>query len=68
MSLILAIIVFGLTLVVGSIVMFMFGTRENQSSPPSTAAETIFIVGIMTACFLAAFYWFPVEGLLNVVK
>jgi hypothetical protein len=59
MVLIAAIIVFGLTLVLGSLVMFVLGTRENQSTPPSKAAETIFVIGIMTAVFLAASYWFP---------
>jgi hypothetical protein len=59
MVIILAIVVLGLTFVVGSLVMFVLGTRENQSSPPSRAAQTVFVIGILTAFFLAASYWWP---------
>lgn len=59
MSFIIAILVFGFTLVVGSLVMFATGTRENQSSPPSTAAETIFTTGILLACIIAVSHWLP---------
>ncbi len=62
MALAIAICVFGLTLIIGSLVMFAFGNRENQSSPPSTAAETVFTVGLLLAFLIAASYWIPIMG------
>ncbi len=59
MAVILAIIVLGLTFVVGSLVMFAWGTRENQSTPPSTAAENVFSIGLLLAGFIIAFHWWP---------
>jgi hypothetical protein len=54
---ILAIIVFGLTPVISTLVLFRYGTRENQSLPPSRAAETTFAVGTLIAFAIAASHW-----------
>ena len=56
---ILAIIVFGLTPVISTLVLFRYGTRENQSLPPSRAAETTFAVGTLIAFAIAVSHWLP---------
>jgi Ni/Fe-hydrogenase subunit HybB-like protein len=59
---IVAIIVFGLTLVISILVLFRYGMRDNQSLPPSTAAETTFTVGTLIAFTIAASHWLPQLG------
>jgi|SRR5580704_6172845 hypothetical protein len=56
---IIAIIVFGLTHVIGTLVLFRYGTRDNQSLPPSRAAKTTFTVGALIAFAIAASHWLP---------
>jgi hypothetical protein len=53
-SFIVAIIVFGLTLGISILVLFRYGLSDNQSLPPSTAAETTFTVGTLIAFAVAA--------------
>jgi hypothetical protein len=52
-----AIIVFGLTQVIGILVLFRYGTSDNQSLPPSTAAEIMFTVGTLIVFAIAASHW-----------
>ena len=59
---IVAIIVFGLTLVISILLVFRYGMRDNQSLPPSTAAETTFTVGTLIAFAIAASHWLPQLG------
>ena len=59
---IVAIIVFGLTLVISILVLFRYGMSDNQSLPPSTAAETAFTVGTLIAFAIAASHWLPQLG------
>jgi hypothetical protein len=54
---IVAIIVFGLTNVISILVLFRYGMRDNQSLPPSTAAETTLTVGTLIAIAIAASHW-----------
>ena len=54
---IVAIIVFGLTLGISILVLGRFGMSNNQSLPPSRAAEITFTVGTMIACAVAASHW-----------
>ena len=56
---IVAIIVFGLTNVISILVLFRYGMSDNQSLPPSTAAETTFTVGTLIALAIAASHWLP---------
>jgi hypothetical protein len=56
---IVAIIVFGLTNVISILVLFRYGMGDNQSLPPSTAAETTFTVGTLIAFAIAASHWLP---------
>jgi Ni/Fe-hydrogenase subunit HybB-like protein len=56
---IVAIIVFGLTLVISTFVLFRYGTHDNQSLSPSRAAKTTFTVGTLIAFALAASHWLP---------
>jgi Ni/Fe-hydrogenase subunit HybB-like protein len=56
---IVAIIVFGLTPVISTLVLFRYGTHDNQSLPPSRAAETTFTVGTLIAFAIAASHWLP---------
>jgi hypothetical protein len=53
-ALIVAIIVFGLTNVISILVLFRYGMSDNQSLPPSTAAEKTFTVGTLIAFAIAA--------------
>ncbi|CCD97679.1 hypothetical protein [Bradyrhizobium sp. STM 3809] len=48
-----AIIVFVLTLVISGLLMLRYGLRDNQSLPPSRAAETTLMVGTLIAIALA---------------
>ena len=59
LAFIVAIIVFGLTHVIGTLVLFRYGTRDNQSLPRSRAAETTFAVGTLIAFAIAASHWLP---------
>jgi hypothetical protein len=54
---IVAIIVFGLTVGLSILVVFSYGMSDNQSLPPSTAAETTFTVGTLIAFAIAASHW-----------
>ena len=54
---IVAIIVFGLTPVLSTLVMFRYGLSDNQTLPPSTAAQTTFRVGTLIAFAIAASHW-----------
>ena len=56
---IVVIIVFGLTLGISILVVFRFGLSDNQTLPPSTAAETTFTVGTLIAFAIAASHWLP---------
>ena len=57
-----AIIVFGLTIVISILVLFRYGLRDNQSLPPSTAAETTLTAGTLIAFAIAASHWLPRLG------
>ena len=57
LAFIVAIIVFGLTQVVGHLVMFRYGLSDNQSLPPSTAAEKTFTFGTLMTFAIAVSHW-----------
>ena len=57
LAFIVAIIVLGLTLVLGSLVAFRYGLSDNQTLPPSKAARTTFTVGTLIAFAIAASHW-----------
>ncbi len=61
---IVAFIVFGLTLGISILVLFRSGMSDNQSLPPSKAAETTFTVGMLIAFAIAASHWMelPLPG------
>jgi uncharacterized membrane protein YczE len=61
---IVAIIVFGLTVGISILVLFRFGLSDNQSLPPSIAADTTFKVGTLIAFAIAASHWMalPMPG------
>ena len=61
---IVAIIVFGLRLGISILVLFRYGMSDNQTLPPSTAAETTFTVGTLIALAIAASHWMllPLPG------
>ena len=60
---IVAMIVFGLTLAISILVLFRYGMSDNQSLPPSKAAETTFTVGTLIALVIAAsHYWLLQPG------
>jgi hypothetical protein len=59
---IVAIIVFGLTQVISMLVLFRYGMSDNQTLPPSTAAETTSTVGTLIAFAIAASHWLPQLG------
>jgi hypothetical protein len=52
-----AIIVFGLTVGISILVLFRFGMSDNQSLPPSKAADTTFKLGMLIALVIAASHW-----------
>jgi hypothetical protein len=54
---IVAIIVFGLTVGISILVLFRFGMSDNQSLPPSKAADTTFKLGMLIALVIAASHW-----------
>jgi uncharacterized membrane protein YczE len=54
---IVAFIVFGLTLGISILVLGRFGMSDNQSLPPSRAAENTLKVGTLIACAVAASHW-----------
>jgi hypothetical protein len=58
-ALIVAFIVFGLTNVISILVLFRYGMSDNQSLPPSTAADKTFTVGTLIAFAIAASHWRP---------
>jgi hypothetical protein len=59
---VIAIIVFVLTQVISVLLLFRYGTRDNQSLPPSKAAETTFALGTLLAFAIAASHWLPELG------
>ena len=59
---IIAIIVFGLTQVISILLLFRYGMSDNQSLPPSRAAETTLVVGTLIAIAIAASHWLPELG------
>ena len=61
MAFIVAIIVLGLTYGIGHLVMFRYGLSDNQSLPPSAAAETTFTVGTLIAFAIAVSHWLQLE-------
>jgi hypothetical protein len=61
MAFIVAIIVLGLAYVISALVMFRYGLSDNQSIPPSTAAERTFTIGTLIAFAIAASYWLQPE-------
>jgi hypothetical protein len=56
---IVAIIAFGLTQVISILVAFRYGLSDNQTLPPSTAAQKTTIVGSLIAIAIAASHWLP---------
>ena len=54
---IVAFIVFGLTCGISIFVLGRFGMSDNQSLPPSRAAEITLTVGTLIACAVAASHW-----------
>jgi Ni/Fe-hydrogenase subunit HybB-like protein len=54
---IVAIIVFGLTLVISTLVLFRYGRSDNQTLPPSTAAQKTSTIGTLIAFGIAASHW-----------
>jgi hypothetical protein len=54
LALIVAIIVLGLAFVISTLVMFRYGLRDNQTLPPSTAADNTLNVGTLIAFAIAA--------------
>jgi hypothetical protein len=59
---IVAIIVFGLTLVISILVLLRYGMSDNQTLPPSTAADNTLKVGTLIAFAIAASHWLPQLG------
>jgi hypothetical protein len=43
-------------------VLFRYGMSDNQTLPPSTAAETTSTVGTLIAFAIAASHWLPQLG------
>jgi hypothetical protein len=41
------------------LVLFRYGMSDNQTLPPSTAAETTSTVGTLIAFAIAASHWLP---------
>src|SRR5258707_12371508 len=58
---IVAIIVFGLTFGISILVLFRYGLSDNQTLPPSTAAENTLKVGTLIALVIAASHWLPLS-------
>lgn len=56
LSIVIALFVFGATCLVSSLIMFRYGTRDNQTTPPSNAAQTTFICGTLIAIIIASTY------------
>jgi hypothetical protein len=54
---IVAIIVFGLTVGISILLLFRFGMTDNQSLPPSRAADTTLKLGTLIALVIAASHW-----------
>jgi len=60
---IVAFVVFGLTCGISILVLGRFGMSDNQSLPPSRAAEITFAVGTLIALVIAAsHYWLLQPG------
>ncbi len=59
---IVAIIVFALTQVISLLLMFRYGLRDNQSLPPSGAAEATLVLGTALAIAIATYQWLPDLG------
>ena len=56
---IVAIIAFGLTQVISILVAFRYGLSDNQTLPPSTAAQKTSTIGTLIAIAIAASHWLP---------
>jgi hypothetical protein len=56
---IVAIIAFGLTQVISILLAFRYGLSDNQSLPPSTAAQKTAAIGTLIAIAIAASGWLP---------
>lgn len=56
---IVAIIVLGLTQVLSILVAFRYGVRDNQSLPPSRAAQKTSAIGALIAIAISASPWLP---------
>lgn len=54
-----AIIALGLTQVLSILVAFRYGLSDNQSLPPSTAAQKTATIGTLIAIAIAASHWLP---------
>jgi len=56
--------VFGLTFGISILVLFRYGMSDNQTLPPSTAAENTLKVGTLIAFAIAASHWMllPLPG------
>jgi len=52
---------FGLTLGISILVVFRYGLSDNQTLPPSTAAENTLKVGTLIALVIAASHWLPLS-------
>ena len=59
---IVAIIVFVSTNVISILVLFRYGMSDNQTLPPSTAAENTLKVGTLIALVIAASHWLRQPG------
>ena len=56
---IVAIIAFGLTQAISLLVAFRYGLSDNQTLPPSTAAQKTSTIGTLIAIAIAASHWLP---------
>jgi hypothetical protein len=56
---IIAIIALGLTQVISILVAFRYGLSNNQTLPPSTAAQKTSAIGTLIAIAIAASPWLP---------
>ena len=59
---VVAIIVFGFTLVISILVVFSYGMSDNQTLPPSTAARKTFTIGTLIALAIVASHWLRPYG------
>ena len=57
MKLALALLIEVLTCGISTLLLFAFGTYDNQSSKPSSLAKWVFILGTLFAVDVALSYW-----------